>query len=174
MTVVVGVPARETLAGRTSSRLLAESIERIVALIVGESKPNPVTLALVRAWTPRRSCGKAKRAPGNASLETTLTGVDKLLVVRAIGLPPDLFADVPPKVAASVRAPADVDGVAPPPANAPLLLPTTLAAVLCTSTPPPVVSSLCSGGLINDAREGCDEPPSSTMIRPRPSPEAGG
>ncbi|MFI6061815.1 hypothetical protein [Streptomyces sp. NPDC051286] len=38
--------------------------------------------------------GKIKEALGNVSLETMLTEIDKLLAVRAIGLPPDLFIDV--------------------------------------------------------------------------------
>ncbi|MFB7617922.1 hypothetical protein [Kitasatospora sp. NPDC056181] len=35
--------------------------------------------------------GTIKEAPGNVSLVTMLTEIDKLLTVRAIGLPPDLF-----------------------------------------------------------------------------------
>ncbi|WP_078628737.1 hypothetical protein [Streptomyces sp. NRRL F-2664] len=43
------------------------------------------------------------------SLETVLTEIDKLLAVRPIGLPMDLFADVAPKVVTSWRARAAVE-----------------------------------------------------------------
>ncbi|MEV6544203.1 hypothetical protein [Streptomyces sp. NPDC051665] len=52
---------------------------------------------------------KVKEAPGNVSLETMLTELDKLLAVREIGLPPDLFIDVAPKVVAAWRARAGVE-----------------------------------------------------------------
>lgn len=52
---------------------------------------------------------KVKEAPGNVSLETMLTEIDKLLAVRAIGLPRDLFIDVAPKVVAGWRARAAVE-----------------------------------------------------------------
>ncbi|MET8975985.1 hypothetical protein ABZX85_10215 [Streptomyces sp. NPDC004539] len=45
---------------------------------------------------PRR----IEEAPGHVRLETMLTEIDKLLAVRAIGLPPDLFIDVTRKVLA--------------------------------------------------------------------------
>ncbi|MFB7225076.1 hypothetical protein [Streptomyces sp. NPDC056227] len=64
---------------------------------VGEGEDGPPVL------------GKIKEAPGNVSLETMLTEIGKLLVVLAIGLPPDLFADIAPKVVAAWRARAAVE-----------------------------------------------------------------
>ncbi|WP_406131433.1 DUF4158 domain-containing protein [Streptomyces sp. NBC_00989] len=106
--------AEESLTALISSRLTAESIERIVALAAGadqddagpagggaESEGAPPVLA------------KVKEAPGNVSLETMLTEIDKLLAVRAIGLPPDLFIDVAPKVVAAWRARAAVESPSP-------------------------------------------------------------
>ena len=45
-----------------------------------------------------------KAVPGNVSLESMLTEIRKLTAIRAVGLPPDLFADVAPKVVAGWRA----------------------------------------------------------------------
>ncbi|MGE9694919.1 MULTISPECIES: hypothetical protein [unclassified Streptomyces] len=53
--------------------------------------------------------GKITEASGNVSLETMLTEIDRLLAVRVIGLPADLFADVAPKVVAGWRARAAVE-----------------------------------------------------------------
>ncbi|MFF2518261.1 Tn3 family transposase [Streptomyces sp. NPDC058086] len=102
--------AEESLTALISSRMTVESIERIVALVAGadqddagpagggtEGEDAPPVLA------------KVKEAPGNVSLETMLTEIDKLLAVRAIGLPPDLFVDVAPKVVAGWRARAAVE-----------------------------------------------------------------
>ncbi|MFE6977237.1 Tn3 family transposase [Streptomyces sp. NPDC057682] len=102
--------AEESLTALISSRLTVESIERIVALVAGadqddagpagggtEGEDAPPVLA------------KVKEAPGNVSLETMLTEIDKLLAVRAIGLPRDLFIDVAPKVVAGWRARAAVE-----------------------------------------------------------------
>lgn len=102
--------AEESLTALVSSRLTVESVERIVALVAGadqddagpagggtEGEDAPPVLA------------KVKEAPGNVSLETMLTEIDKLLAVRAIGLPRDLFIDVAPKVVAGWRARAAVE-----------------------------------------------------------------
>ncbi|MEU8952400.1 hypothetical protein [Streptomyces sp. NPDC048489] len=43
------------------------------------------------------------------SLETMLAEIDKLLAVRAVGLPADLFADVAPRAVAGWRARAAVE-----------------------------------------------------------------
>ncbi|MEV2273754.1 DUF4158 domain-containing protein [Nonomuraea africana] len=50
-----------------------------------------------------------KAMPGNVSLESMLTEIDKLNAIRAIGLPPGLFADVAPKVLAGWKARAMVE-----------------------------------------------------------------
>ena len=44
-----------------------------------------------------------KEAPGNVSLETLLAEIGRLLRVRAIDLPADLFDDIAPKVVAGWR-----------------------------------------------------------------------
>lgn len=72
--------------------------------------------------------GKIKEAPGNVSLETMLTEIDKLLAVRAIGLPLDLFVDVAPKVVAGWRA--GRSGVSFPLRTHPVALRVTLLAAL--------------------------------------------
>ena len=50
-----------------------------------------------------------KSVPGNVSLESMLTEIRKLTAIRAIGLPPGLFADVAPKVLSGWRARAAVE-----------------------------------------------------------------
>lgn len=50
-----------------------------------------------------------KAMPGNVSLESMLTEIRKLTAIRAVGLPPGLFADVAPKVLAGWRARAVVE-----------------------------------------------------------------
>ena len=50
-----------------------------------------------------------KAAPGNVSLDTMLVEIAKLEAIRAIRLPPDLFADVAPTVVAGWRARAMVE-----------------------------------------------------------------
>ncbi len=53
--------------------------------------------------------GPLNDAPGNVSLETMLTEIDKLLAVQAIGVGGQVFADVAPKVVAGWRARAAVE-----------------------------------------------------------------
>src|SRR5664280_452171 len=50
-----------------------------------------------------------KTDPGNVSLESMLTEIDKLLAVRAVGVPAEVFADVAPRVLAGWRAQAAVE-----------------------------------------------------------------
>ncbi|MFI5987745.1 DUF4158 domain-containing protein [Streptomyces sp. NPDC051555] len=104
--------AEEVLTERISSRLTAESVVRIAALVAGgtdqddEAGPGDGDIDGEDGWPV---LGKIKEAPGNVSLETMLTEIDKLLAVRAVGLPPDLFIDVAPKVLAGWRARAAVE-----------------------------------------------------------------
>lgn len=97
---------------RIPSRLTAESVERITALVAGgtdqDDEAGPKHGSSDGEGGPP-VLGKIKEAPGNVSLETMLTEIDKLLAVRAIGLPPDLFIDVAPKVLAGWRARAAVE-----------------------------------------------------------------
>ncbi|MFJ8095944.1 DUF4158 domain-containing protein [Streptomyces griseofuscus] len=104
--------AEESLAARISARITAESIERIVALVAGgdqEDDVEPGDAGTGEGEDGPPVLGKIKEAPGNVSLETMLTEIDKLLAVRAIGLPPGLFTDVAPKVVAGWRARAAVE-----------------------------------------------------------------
>jgi hypothetical protein len=50
-----------------------------------------------------------KSVPGNVSLESMLTEIRKLTAIRAVGLPPGLFAGVAPKVVSGWRARAAVE-----------------------------------------------------------------
>src|SRR5664280_605711 len=50
-----------------------------------------------------------KTDPGNVSLERMLTEIDKLLAVRAVGVPAEVFADVARRVLAGWRAQAAVE-----------------------------------------------------------------
>ena len=53
--------------------------------------------------------GLIKSEPGNVSLESMMTEIGKLEAVRAIGLPPELFVYVAPRVVAGWRARAAVE-----------------------------------------------------------------
>jgi TnpA family transposase len=95
--------AEETLMARITTRLTPASVERIEALVVevhaaGKDDATGVAvLALIKA------------DPGNVSLGTMLVEIDKLMAVRAIGLPAGLFTDIAPKVVAAWRARAAVE-----------------------------------------------------------------
>ena len=84
--------AQTALCERIAARLSAEAIARIERLLAAEDDDSDGdgqardVLALVKA------------APGNVSLETMLTEIEKLEAVRAVGLPAGLFLDVTPRV----------------------------------------------------------------------------
>jgi len=84
--------AQTALCERIAARLSAEAIARIERLLAAEDDDGDGdgqardVLALVKA------------APGNVSLETMLTEIEKLEAVRAVGLPAGLFLDVTPRV----------------------------------------------------------------------------
>lgn len=80
--------AEESLTALVSSRLTVESIERIMALVAGADQDDtgPAGVGTEGGDAPP-VLAKVKDAPGNVSLETMLTGIDKLLSVRAIALP---------------------------------------------------------------------------------------
>ncbi|WP_318212876.1 DUF4158 domain-containing protein [Streptomyces sp. SJL17-1] len=104
--------AEETLTAWISVRLTMESTERMVALVAGADQTDDAVLGEAGTGEGEDGppvLGKIKEAPGNVSLETMLTEIDKLLAVRAVGVPPDLFADVAPKVVAGWRARAAVE-----------------------------------------------------------------
>jgi len=91
----------ETLTRRVSARLNPAATETILALI---GPGTPETVDGDGDGGEPSLLGTIKEAPGNVSLETMLTEIDKLVAVRAIGLPADLFGDVAPKVVAAWRA----------------------------------------------------------------------
>ncbi|MFJ9208382.1 DUF4158 domain-containing protein [Streptomyces sp. NPDC102264] len=126
--------AEESLTAGISSRLTAASIRRIVSLVgdgdpVGgdaadsrnESPPSTgIRLAEIRLretgpgeFGPRKIKGAPAPAPapapGDLNLRTMLVEIDKLLAIRAVGLPPDLFSDIAPAVLAGWRARAEAE-----------------------------------------------------------------
>ncbi len=96
----------ETLTLRVSARLTPAGTEAILTLIVADIPEAPDT---DEESSEPTLLGTVKEAPGNVSLETMLTEIDKLAAVRAIGVPAGLFADVAPKVVASWRGRAAVE-----------------------------------------------------------------
>ncbi|HZD01089.1 MAG TPA: DUF4158 domain-containing protein [Actinomycetes bacterium] len=99
--------AEAVLSVRIASRLSTAAIMRLEEMVAvdpddagaGEEQEaeGPALLALV------------KSDPGNVSLESMLAEIVKLEAVRAVRLPPGLFADVAPKVVAAWRARATVE-----------------------------------------------------------------
>ena len=94
--------AEKTLSLRISGRLPALAVERLKALVVLEADPGEEEEAV-------GILAKIKSDPGEVSLDSMLTEIDKLLAVRTMGLPPDLFAGVAPKTVAGWRARAAVE-----------------------------------------------------------------
>jgi hypothetical protein len=92
--------AEETWFSVLAARISPAITARVVALAdVGEGDSDDEgaedldsVLALVKA------------VPGNVSLESMLTEIRKLTAIRAVGLPPGMFADVAPKVVSGWRA----------------------------------------------------------------------
>jgi len=98
--------AEETWFDTIAVRCGPEASARLLALIdVGadlaadddEDEDQDSALALI------------KSVPGNVSLESMLAEIRKLTAIRAVGLPPGLFADVAPKVVSAWRARAAVE-----------------------------------------------------------------
>lgn len=101
--------AEENWFAVIASRIGPDATARVIALVdaadddnddnddePGEDEQDSV-LALV------------KSVPGNVSLNSMLTEIRKLTAIRAVGLPPGLFADVAPKVVSAWRARAAVE-----------------------------------------------------------------
>jgi len=86
--------AEDALFARVAGRLPSEIVARVLALVAD------VDLDGDGGEDDRSLLALIKADPGSVSLESMLTEIDKLLVVRAIALPPALFADVAPKVIA--------------------------------------------------------------------------
>jgi len=96
----------ETLTLRISARLTPVVTEAVLALVVAGAREDPDADG---EGSEPTLLGTVKEAPGNVSLETMLTEIDKLVAVRAVGLPAGLFADVAPKVVAAWRGRAAVE-----------------------------------------------------------------
>jgi TnpA family transposase len=101
--------AETTLTERVAARLDGPIAARIEAL-VGDDVPDDVDDgADGQGNMPRPVLARIKQAPGNVSLETMLTEIDRLSAVRSIGLPAALFDDIAPKVVAGWRSRAAVE-----------------------------------------------------------------
>ena len=87
----------DTIAARCG---LAASA-RIVALIGGDADPTAEDAG--ENADPDSVLALIKSVPGNVSLESMLTEIRKLTAIRAVGLPPGLFADAAPKVMSGWR-----------------------------------------------------------------------
>jgi len=76
--------AEEMLTLRVHARLADGSVERILGLEAGDDVDGPEVSDNPRL-EDRSVLAAVKAAPGNVSLETMLTEIDKLLAVRAVG-----------------------------------------------------------------------------------------
>lgn len=100
--------AEVTLSYRIAGRLSPAAVDRLEELVAVDAdldvdEDNSITEAEESVME------LVKAVPGNVSLESMLAEIRKLRAVRAISLPPDLFADVAPKVLASWRIRAAVE-----------------------------------------------------------------
>jgi hypothetical protein len=74
-----------------------------------DTEDDAIGLGDVDAVGEHAVLGRIKQAPGNVSLDTMLTEIDKLLAVRAIGVSAGVFADVALNVVVGWRARATVE-----------------------------------------------------------------
>jgi len=93
-----------TLTERIAARLDGPIAARIEALVDDDVADDVDDGADGDEAVARPVLATIKQAPGNVSLESMLTEIDRLRAVRAIGLPAGLFDDVAPKVVAGWRA----------------------------------------------------------------------
>lgn len=93
--------AEQDWAARIAGRLSSSIASRLLALIAvtadDDSDASASLLVLIKA------------SPGNLSLESMMTEIDKLQAVRALELPAVLFTDVAPKILEEWRARATVE-----------------------------------------------------------------
>jgi hypothetical protein len=104
--------AEEALFARVTARIPGGSVERIRALIAvrdGDDEDHDPESASTSEDGGPALLALIKSEAGAVSLESMLTEIDKLLAVRRIGLPDDLFGDVDSKVLAGWRAQAVVE-----------------------------------------------------------------
>src|ERR1035441_6993290 len=101
-------PDRVTRIVRSALHNAEETWFAVIALRVGAAGATGRVIALAGADDDDQDSVLAlvKSVPGNVSLNSMLTEIRKLLAIRAIGLPPGLFADVAPKVVSSIWASA--------------------------------------------------------------------
>src|SRR5712692_1167431 len=99
--------AEEALCLRIASRVPADATTRTEALIaVSERAGDEGDIDSEQDALP---LGFIRADPGNVSLDSMLTEIQRLLAVRSVGLPAGLFAEVAPKVVAAWRARAAVE-----------------------------------------------------------------
>ena len=102
--------SERTLTLRVSSRLTAETEGRLEALVAHDADDVDGGLESgADASGGATLLSMIKQAPGNVSLDTMLAEIDKLVAVRAVGLPAGLFDNVAPKVVEGWRARAAIE-----------------------------------------------------------------
>jgi hypothetical protein len=101
MTFLGRYKAEDALFAQVADKLGAPVVARLLDLVAPAASRDSTggddaagVLALIRS------------VPGNVSLESMLTEIDKLLAVRAVAIPADVFAEVAPKVVAGWRGQA--------------------------------------------------------------------
>lgn len=94
--------AERVLTARVSARIPSRAAASLSALVAEDSECDG-------ADDERNALALIRSVPGNVSLDSMLTEAAKLRAVRAVGLPPDLFADVAPRVVAGWSARASVE-----------------------------------------------------------------
>jgi hypothetical protein len=104
--------AEQSLTARIASRIPADAVARMLALIARAADPGDEETAPGEAGTLFGAAevtgvdvfAAIRDEPGNVSVKTIGQEAFKLGAIRAVGLPDDLFADVAPKVLAGWRA----------------------------------------------------------------------
>ncbi len=104
--------AEQALTARIASRVPADAVARMLALIARAADPGEEEAARGEAGTLFGAAevtgvdvfAAIRDEPGNVSVKTIGQEAFKLGAIRAVGLPDDLFADVAPKVLAGWRA----------------------------------------------------------------------
>jgi hypothetical protein len=90
--------AEQTWTSRIAGRLGGAATDRLLTLITAASEEREGGEQADGEGVAATLLGLIKSEPGNVSPESMMTEIGKLEAVRAIGLPPDLFADVAPRV----------------------------------------------------------------------------
>ncbi|PZS39858.1 MAG: Tn3 family transposase, partial [Pseudonocardiales bacterium] len=96
--------AEQNWTSRIAGRLDPSATSRLLDLVaVGDDDTDGVD------EEPGSLLALIKASPGNVSLESMMTEIDKLQAVRALGLPAGLFVDVAPRILDDWRARAAVE-----------------------------------------------------------------